>query len=669
MISTELVAARRARRRADRASTACTTARASAGSRAARDPRGHRSRVPRAARIRASSTHSAAAAPVPRAALGRSLRPSRQRTARRPGVPAARRAPARARARGGRCAPPRRCGSPDSARRAGPVLRRGRAQHGASWHAFLVGAFEPGRRAWRSTSRRSTCGCRSRARSCSASRRPRCTCPAAIGGDAGRRRRSTTSAPPVRPRGRRSPARAALAVLPVAVITARSDTMDSVMARCVRRGAALTARAARSGAPPLLVAAGAVLGLAFEVKLFEALVAAPALSVLWWFGRPRPAPAARGRAGRRAARRSSPSRSPGWWPSRSCRPATGRARSARATGRRGTRRSSTTASTACARRRPRGPPRRPPPRSPGPRRRRGPLGCCRPARRSGAASGSRPRRRWRSWCSRWRAGRRAAWTGPAAPASPRSRSGSRRPRARERDARRPPALPRGLHPGGGGGARRRRGARRPRPGPVAGRGRFRRCPVASLAVSVGAVAGHRTDSGRPGLSSPPPGSRRSARSCATPTTGARPTRSRASAPSKAAQLIARDGRPVLVLASVDGRPLVTPRGLAAAVAAGHVRYVLLGDRCVRAPSAACTPVARWARAHGDDVSAAAGQPVPGFVYRLSVRPRHRRTPTTGRARTSARSRAAAPRPRPRSSAARGRGRRARRPPRQAQHRA
>jgi hypothetical protein len=96
------------------------------------------------------------------------------------------------------------------------------------------------------------------------------------------------------------------------------------------------------------------------------------------------------------------------------------------------------------------------------------------------------------------------------------------------------------------------------------------------------------------------------------------------APSKAAQLIARDGRPVLVLASVDGRALVTPRALAADAAAGR-GALRAPRRPLRRPgTAACTPAAAWVRAHGVDVSAAAGQPVRGFVLRL---PGRGRTPT------------------------------------------
>ncbi len=77
----------------------------------------------------------------------------------------------------------------------------------------------------------------------------------------------------------------ALAVLPVAVITARSDTMDAVMCALILGAACLIGRAARPGAPrslPLLLGAGALYGLAFEVKILEALVALPALLVLYW---------------------------------------------------------------------------------------------------------------------------------------------------------------------------------------------------------------------------------------------------------------------------------------------------------------------------------------------------------------------------------------------------
>jgi hypothetical protein len=78
---------------------------------------------------------------------------------------------------------------------------------------------------------------------------------------------------------------------------------------------------------------------------------------------------------------------------------------------------------------------------------------------------------------------------------------------------------------------------------------------------------------------------------------------------RAAPLIVHDGRPVLMLTSLDGRPLLGPDRLARLVAAGEVRYAMLG-------SGGGAPVLRWAKAHAHDVSAAAGLP-RGQLYRLS----------------------------------------------------
>ena len=84
---------------------------------------------------------------------------------------------------------------------------------------------------------------------------------------------------------------------------------------------------------------------------------------------------------------------------------------------------------------------------------------------------------------------------------------------------------------------------------------------------------------------------------------------------EAGGVVARDARPVLMLAAL-GHPLVSTR--AAAVAArGAVRTAVVGTRgrCSADALAGCSPPARWMRAHGVDVSAAAGQP-------------HRGTPST-----------------------------------------
>ena len=87
---------------------------------------------------------------------------------------------------------------------------------------------------------------------------------------------------------------------------------------------------------------------------------------------------------------------------------------------------------------------------------------------------------------------------------------------------------------------------------------------------------------------------------------------------KAASVIIRDVRPVLTLASVGGRPLVSPAQLAAASAAGDVRFALIGGtHCTPdGKGAGCAPVMRWVRANGTDVSRAAGLPRRGILYRL-----------------------------------------------------
>jgi hypothetical protein len=91
---------------------------------------------------------------------------------------------------------------------------------------------------------------------------------------------------------------------------------------------------------------------------------------------------------------------------------------------------------------------------------------------------------------------------------------------------------------------------------------------------------------------------------------------------RAAPLITRDARPVLMLTSLYGRPLLDASRLRQLVAGGEVRYALLGRAACT--SRGCAAVVRWARTHARDVSAPARQP-RGTVYRLTA------TPPTGRA--------------------------------------
>jgi 4-amino-4-deoxy-L-arabinose transferase-like glycosyltransferase len=96
---------------------------------------------------------------------------------------------------------------------------------------------------------------------------------------------------------------------------------------------------------------------------------------------------------------------------------------------------------------------------------------------------------------------------------------------------------------------------------------------------------------------------------------------------RAAPLIVRDGRPVLMLAAQPGRQLVSTQRLQTLVANGSVRYALVSDRPIAS--------AQWALHHGHDVSRAAGLP-PHTLYRLTA---------TGRPPATARSAHRAHRPR------------------------
>jgi 4-amino-4-deoxy-L-arabinose transferase-like glycosyltransferase len=76
-------------------------------------------------------------------------------------------------------------------------------------------------------------------------------------------------------------AAAALAVFPIAVLTARSDTMDTAMSFLLLVAAWCVLHAIERQRSAWLIAAGATIGLAFNVKLFQALLVVPALGLLW----------------------------------------------------------------------------------------------------------------------------------------------------------------------------------------------------------------------------------------------------------------------------------------------------------------------------------------------------------------------------------------------------
>jgi 4-amino-4-deoxy-L-arabinose transferase-like glycosyltransferase len=87
-------------------------------------------------------------------------------------------------------------------------------------------------------------------------------------------------------------------------------------------------------------------------------------------------------------------------------------------------------------------------------------------------------------------------------------------------------------------------------------------------------------------------------------------------------LIARDGRPVLMLTGLYGSPLLTPRQLAREVAAGRVRYMLGLGLCASPRARHCAPVLVWARNHARDISSAAGVGPHGTLYEFTAGSAH-----------------------------------------------
>src|SRR4029077_12408882 len=88
-------------------------------------------------------------------------------------------------------------------------------------------------------------------------------------------------------------AAAALAVLPISVLTARSDTMDSLLAALLIAALWLSWHALENGRLRWSLLAAAIMGVAFNVKLGESLIALPSMALLWLWAA---APGARVRA-------------------------------------------------------------------------------------------------------------------------------------------------------------------------------------------------------------------------------------------------------------------------------------------------------------------------------------------------------------------------------------
>jgi hypothetical protein len=86
-------------------------------------------------------------------------------------------------------------------------------------------------------------------------------------------------------------------------------------------------------------------------------------------------------------------------------------------------------------------------------------------------------------------------------------------------------------------------------------------------------------------------------------------------------LIVRDGRPVLILTTINGRSVMPRARLAAAVRKGEARYAMIPrGHCTAklAGRARCDPAIQWARAHSTDVSKQAHLP-SGTLWHLTTK--------------------------------------------------
>jgi hypothetical protein len=525
---------------------------------------------------------------------------------------------------------------------------------GGSWQALLAGAFEPGRRVaidkpapglWLQVLSTRLFGFHTWA----------LLLPAALGGVAAVAAVMWV-ARSIGGRWAGVAAGAALAVLPAAVVTSRSDTMDAVMAALAVVAFGLALRAARGGRLVALAASGALAGLAFEVKLVEALVPAVAVLLAWLLAAP-----ARRWAGAALWSAAFAACALGWlvavtvvplhprpwalgstngspWsaalvydgvdrllpgarpqgaapaPVAAARTPAGRAR-----------RSAREQAAAAARAAP-----------PGPLRlvseRRGLdtwIGVEAVAALAALAAALALRRRaapQRGLSAGGPSQRRSLWIAAEDPAAdPVGRAGfaalvawlvaglalcsvmpDLRPRYLELVD---PAV---------AGVLGIAVARLGRPGAVAAA----LVLVVALSVSVGAVGSAAQDSGDAGAL---PSARVAALSGFL---AQHPGELAAAAPGAVAPLIAQDARPVLLLSDGRGRELVTP----AALARSGVRYALLGPPCEPGDSG-CLPVVRWVRAHARAVTIG-GRPL--YVLRRACAPAARgRTPTSTTSRRTA----------------------------------
>lgn len=137
-----------------------------------------------------------------------------------------------------------------------------------------------------------------------------------------------------------------------------------------------------------------------------------------------------------------------------------------------------------------------------------------------------------------------------------------------------------------------------------------------LLTSIQAVKADATDAGNVGGLAP--GEQRALSAYLLPRQGGAHYELAAGSATAVASLIVADQRPVLMLTTYNGRPLTGIAELKLAIARHRVRYAFINSQCgahsTKATSG-CAAAARWVRAHATDVSRQAGL-APGLLWRL-----------------------------------------------------
>ena len=137
-----------------------------------------------------------------------------------------------------------------------------------------------------------------------------------------------------------------------------------------------------------------------------------------------------------------------------------------------------------------------------------------------------------------------------------------------------------------------------------------------LVISIEAVKTHSTDAGNVGGLAP--GEQQALSAYVVPRQGSARYELAAGSATAVASLIVQDQRPVLMLTTYNGRPLTSIAELKLAITRREVRYAFINSLCgthSTKTTSGCAPAARWVRTHATDVSRQAGL-APGLLWRL-----------------------------------------------------